>query len=97
MYPREYIFKVGRENKAEGTLTPPGGYLYPFHIVPAMRSIHKTTIIAGLLSWWCVQSETGGSGRCGVLFRALETGLSSFKTRWWMVQHGSSWLGSFVV
>ena len=66
MYLREYIFKVGIENKTQGTLTPPGGYLYPFHIVPAMRSIHKTTIIAGLLSWWCVQSETGGSE--GVVF-----------------------------
>lgn len=43
-------FKVGIENKVEGTLTPPGGYLYPFHIVPAMRSIHKTTIITRLLS-----------------------------------------------
>lgn len=44
---------------------PPGGYLYPFHIVPAMKSIHKTTIIAGfLLSWWCVQGENGVSQRC---------------------------------
>lgn len=40
-------FKVRIENKVDSTLTPPGGYLYPFHIVPAMRSIHKTTIIAG--------------------------------------------------
>lgn len=44
------------------TLTPPGGYLYPFHIVPAMRTIHKTTIIVGLLGCCGRGAVTGRPG-----------------------------------
>lgn len=92
-------FTVGIENKVEGTLTPPGGYLNPFHIVPAMRSIHKTTIIVGLLAQLVL--GTGENGWFGKVWcsipRVLETGLSSFKTRWWGDQHDSSWLRGFVV
>lgn len=71
------------------TLTSPGGYLYPLHIVPAMRIIHKTTIIVGLLVLGCC-GRGAVTGRPGSIHRILGLCLASFQTRWCLAQHGSS-------